>query len=791
MPNIDKLSDTTVAERTGLPSPSRPTVATHWGVYRVRMNGGMPIALDPYERDADPSPIGSMLLESRLAPARILEPHVRASFLERGAAAGGKGRGAEPFVPVGWDVALDLVAAELTRVRTAYGNEAIYGASGGWASAGRFHHAQSQLHRFLNTIGGYVRAVQNYSYAAGEIILSHVLGSTNGLIVGHTPWSEIAGQAELVVMFGGTPLKNAQVNAGGIGRHRARDALFDIGRAGARFVNISPLRDDTLDRLGAEWLRLRPNTDVALMLGLAHVLMLEGLHDTAFLARYTIGFDELAAYIRGDTDGIAKTPEWAAAITGVPAAMIVDLARRMAAHKTFIMVAWALQRADHGEQPYWMAIALAAMLGGIGLPGRGIGFGYSSQAGIGNPTSPFSWATLPQGQNAVKAFIPVARIADMLLDPGGAYDYNGARYTYPHVRMIYWAGGNPFHHHQDLNRLVAAWQRPEAIVVHESVWNAQARHADIVLPAAVQIERNDIAASSRDNFLAASHKLVEPAGLARTDYDILSDLARRLGVDDRFTEGRDEALWLRHLYATTSRAGAAAGYELPDFDTFWREGVVELPNHAEPRPLLAAFHEDPQAHPLPTPSGRIELFSERIAGFGYDDCPGHPVWIEPAEWLGSPKAMRHPLHLLSNQPARKLHSQYDHGAHSQAGKVAGREALRINPDDATIRSIETGTVVRVFNDRGALLAGAIVTDAVAAGAVQISTGAWYDPIEPGGLDKSGNPNVLTLDKGTSRLAQGPSPNSCLVEVERYEAPPPPLTCYVAPPLSVPRPSPPP
>jgi biotin/methionine sulfoxide reductase len=780
---MDKtILDTLQEDAAALPRPLRPTIATHWGIYRACMRGGVAVEIDPYEEDADPSPIGTMLIESRCAPARILEPHVRASFLDRGAAAGGAGRGAEPFVQVDWTTALDLVAAELTRVRATDGNQAIYGGSYGWASAGRFHHAQSQLHRFLNTIGGFVRSVQNYSYAAGDVILPHVIGSTNGLVIGHTPWSEIAGHAELVVMFGGTPLRNAQVNSGGVARHRTREALFGMARGGTSFVNVSPLRDDVQDELGAEWLAIAPNTDVALMLALAHTLVAENLHDKGFLARYTTGFERLAAYIDGTADGIAKTADWAAVITGLPAHAIADLAHRMAQQKTFIMVAWALQRADHGEQPFWMAIALAAMLGGIGHAGRGIGFGYASAAGIGDPPSPVAWAALPQGANAVKAFIPVARIADMLLEPGTTYDYNGAARSYPHVRLIYWAGGNPFHHHQDLNRLVAAWRRPETIIVHESFWNAHARHADIVLPAATQIERNDIAAANRDGFLAASHKLFDPAGSARTDYEIFAALARLLGTETAFTEGRDEAHWLRHLYAVTKRTADAGGYDLPDFETFWRQGVVELPSRAKPAPLLAGFRADPQANPLPTPSGRIELYSERIAGFFYADCPGHPAWIEPAEWRGAPQAKRYPLHLLSNQPARKLHSQYDLGFYSQAAKIAGREALRINPADAAARGIASGDVVRVFNDRGAVLAGALVTDAIVAGTVQMSTGAWYDPIEPGGLDKHGNPNVLTLDKGTSQLAQGPSPNSCLVELERYEGAPPPLTCYDPPPL---------
>jgi biotin/methionine sulfoxide reductase len=776
----------TKAQNAVLPRPLHPTVATHWGVYRARLSDGVAVALDPYEHDADPSPIGSMLIESRDAPSRIRTPHVRASFLDRGAAAGGEGRGAEPFVPVSWDIALDLAAGEIERIRTTYGNEAIYGGSYGWASAGRFHHAQSQLHRFLNAIGGYVRSVQNYSFAAGDVILPHVIGSSDGLFAGHTSWSEIADEAEIVLMFGGAPLRNAQVNSGGIARHATRAALESIVGSGASIINVSPLRNDVLDAIGAEWIGIHPNTDVALMLAIAHVLIAEDLHDRHFLARYTIGFDRLAAYIGGAADGIAKTPEWATPITGIAAKTICDLARRLGRQKSMISVAWALQRADHGEQPFWMAMALAAMLGGIGLPGRGIGYGYVSSGGIGHPPSPVAWPPLPQGSNTVKAFIPVARIADMLLEPGGTYAYNGSTRRYPHIRLIHWAGGNPFHHHQDLNRLVAAWRRPEAIIVHESFWNAHARHADIVFPAATQIERNDIAAASRDGFIAASHKLFEPAGNARTDYEILSGLARRLGVEAEFTEGRDEAAWVRHLYGEARKRAERAGHCLPDFDTFWPHGIVELPRRAKTAPLLSRFRADPEAYPLPTPSGRIELYSERIASFDYDDCPGHPAWIEPAEWRGAALARFYPLHLLSNQPARKLHSQYDFGAYSQAGKIAGREVLSLNPADAAKRGIATGDVVRVFNARGALLAGALVTDAIVAGAVQMSTGAWYDPMSPGGLDRNGNPNVLTLDKGSSRLAQAPSANSCLVEVELYQEAPPPITCYDPPAIRNPR-----
>jgi biotin/methionine sulfoxide reductase len=452
----------------------------------------------------------------------------------------------------------------------------------------------------------------------------------------------------------------------------------------------------------------------------------------------------------------------------------------MAASRTLITVAWSLQRGDHGEQPYWMAAVLAAMLGQIGLPGGGIGYGYASEAAVGNPVRRLSGLSLPQGENRVTSFIPVARIADMLLNPGAPFDFDGRALTYPDIRLVYWCGGNPFHHHQDLNRLVEAWQRPETVIVHEPWWTATARHADIVLPATTALERNDIGRASNDSHIFAMHQAVAPVGEARNDYDIFSGLAARLGFGERFSEGRDQRDWLRHLYDIFRQQVARRRIELPDFDSFWDTGVIELPVDDGERVLFADFRRDPAAHPLGTPSGRIEIFSETIDGFGYDDCRGHPTWFEPAEWLGSDKARRHPLHLVSNQPATRLHSQLDCGATSLANKIQGREPVLIHPDDAAARAIADGDVVRLFNDRGACLAGARVSGAVRPGVIILPTGAWYDPEEPAGLERHGNPNVLTLDKGTSRLGQGPSAHTTLVEIERFAGAPPAVEAFEPP-----------
>ena len=758
--------------------------SSHWGAFQAEIADGRVTGAAPFAADPDPSPILASIPDSLYADSRVARPMIRAGWLEKGPGGNRDRRGAEPFVPVPWDRALDLVAGELDRVRTDHGNAAIFGGSYGWASAGRFHHAVTQTHRFLNCIGGFTTQKQNYSYAAAMTLLPHIVGTAQPTTGPVTSWDAIAAHTDLMVCFGGIPLKNTQVNSGGNGEHTAPSWLSRIREAGVDFVVLGPVRDDAPDCVRAEWLAPRPGTDTAIMLALAHTLVAEDRHDRAFLDRYCTGFERFAPYLTGAADGQPKDADWAAAISGLDAETIRGLARRMAAGRTMITASWSLQRADHGEQPYWMAVVLAAMLGQIGLPGGGFGFGYGCTSGVGNPRRKVAIPRFTAGRPALESWIPVARIADMLLHPGEPYDYNGKRRTYPDIRLVYWAGGNPFHHHQDLNRLVRAFRRPETIVVHEPWWTATARHADIVLPASTTLERNDIGASSLDRFVFAMKKAVEPVGDARSDFDIFTDLARRMGVRDAYTEGRDEEAWLRHMYEVARQQAAQAEADYPDFETFWAAGHLETPAPDAPYVLFADFRADPAAHPLNTPSGRIEIHSERIAGFGYPDCPGHPVWLEPKEWLGADLARTYPLHLMSNQPRTRLHGQLDDGRVSLASKVAGREPCWIHPDDAAPRGIADGDIVRLHNARGACLAGAVLTDAVRPGVVQLATGAWYDPVEPGAdgaLDAHGNANVLTRDMGTSRLTQGPVAHSALVEVERFDGAPPPITVHRPPP----------
>ena len=204
------------------------------------------------------------------------------------------------------------------------------------------------------------------------------------------------------------------------------------------------------------------------------------------------------------------------------------LVHEMTKKRTMISVSWSLTRQQYGEQPFWAAIALAAMLGQMGTPGGGVAFGYTVTNYLGNNVRKMPYVSLPQGKNAVSDFIPVARVSDMLLNPGQKFHCNGGEYIYPDIDLIYWAGGNPFHHHQDLCRMRKAWEKPSTVIVNDWCWNALARHADIVLPCTTPLERQDIGMNPRDPYVISMDKAIEAVGAARDDFTIFASIARQM-----------------------------------------------------------------------------------------------------------------------------------------------------------------------------------------------------------------------------------------------------------------------
>lgn len=755
--------------------------SSHWGVFRV-CEESQGLKVKAWDDDPDPSPLLGNFTGSADHPTRIVKPAVRRGWLENGPGPDDR-RGADEYIEMEWEQVLDLAADELARVNRQYGPEAVFGGSYGWSSAGRFHHAQSQVHRFLNTtIGGYVRSVNSYSSGAAAVILPHIIGELNEVARRGVSWDDIAAHTDIILSFGGMALKNSQVASGGISRHTEREFMRQAAARGARFINFSPLRTDMPPEARAEWRSVVPGSDAALMLALIHEIVVTGSADRAFLSRYCEGWRQFEAYVLGNTDGQAKTPRWAAAICRTPEDKIASLARELVGKRVLVTVSHSLQRAEHGEQPVWLGLALAAVLGQPGLPGGGYAYALGAIGHYGKHHNVVAFPAFPQGVNQVNTFIPVARIADMLLNPGDRYDFNGQRLTYPAIKLAWWAGGNPFHHHQDLGRLRRAFSRLDTLIVHEPFWTATARHADIVLPVTMTLERDDIGGTPTDPLLVAMQKVRAPQGEAWDDYTIFAALARRFGAERAFTEGRSSQQWLRHLYGQMQAKLGEHAIRVPDFDAFWQAGTLLLPQIQDGDRLMRGFRADPDNAPLATPSGKIELFSRTIARFGYADCPGHPAWLPPTQQPDR----QHSLWLIANQPATRLHSQLDFGQWSARHKQKEREICQIHPRDALKRAIRTGDIVKIFNQRGALLACAKVTEDIMPGVIQVPTGAWFDPLEPladAPFCVHGNPNVVTLDAGTSSLAQGCTGQIAPVEMVKYEGVLPPVKAFIPPRLT--------
>jgi len=779
------------------------TSATHFGTFSTETIGGQFTDLKPHGDDEFPTPMLQAVPDRTYTATRVKYPYVREGYLKNGRNSDTSKRGQEKFVRVDWDTALDLIAKELKYNYETFGDKSVYAGSYGWDCVGKLNVPATLLQRALTLAGGYVGKVADYSTAAAQTILPHVIGGID-VYQKQTTYPSIIENAKNVVFWGVDPMMHLQVGWASVAHEfytYAKQWKQEAQKKVIKFYSIDPAVNDTALYFGAKMISPRPNTDVAMILAMCHTLYKSEMYDKEFIEKYTVGFDKFIDYVMGKEDGVEKTPEWAEKICGVEANTIAHFAKTLSKERTFIMGGWAIQRADHGEQMPWAIVTLSCMLGHIGLPGGGFGFGYHEGSG-GSPkyqspgltgiSSTISADGPWKGRTQVN--IPVARVVDMLNNPGHTIDFNGKKVTYPTIKMIYWAGGNPFHHHQDRNRMIEAWKKVNTVVVNEIWWTATARMADIILPAATEIERNDIEVNgdySKMGFIAMQ-KAIDPVGESKSDFDIFKELSKRFGKGELFTEGKSTDIeWVEHFYnlAKKQAEDSKLPVQMPDFKTFWDKGYIKFPDPTEEDKYwvkMGDFRTNPLKNRLGTKSGKIEIFCDAIDKMNYDDCKGHVTWFEPIEWLGSKKTEKYPLHFLSPHPKYRLHSQLNNTWLRNLYEIKEREPIWINKQDAQKRGIKEGDVVRVFNDRGAVLAGAIVTDAIMPGVIRMYEGAWFDPMEPGvagSLCKHGDVNMVTLDKGTSKLAQGPSANTALVEIEKYRGELPKITVFNTPKIS--------
>ncbi|HCH8253664.1 TPA: molybdopterin-dependent oxidoreductase, partial [Salmonella enterica] len=477
-------------------APSRHSVLTaaHWGPVRVETDGERIFASYGELPTAHQNSLQTVVHDQVHSKTRVRFPMVRKGFLASPDKPQGI-RGQDEFVRVSWDDALDLIHAQHKRIRESYGPSSIFAGSYGWRSNGVLHKAATLLQRYMALAGGYTGHLGDYSTGAAQAIMPYVVGG-NEVYQQQTSWPVVLEHSEVVVLWSANPLNTLKI-AWNASDEQGLDYFAALRQSGKRLICIDPMRSESVDFFGdkMEWIAPHMGTDVALMLGIAHTLVENGWQDEAFLARCTTGYDRFADYLLGTTDGTAKTAEWAAEICGVSAVKIRELAEIFHHNTTMLMAGWGMQRQQFGEQKHWMIVTLAAMLGQIGTPGGGFGFSYHFANG-GNPTRRAAvlasmQGSIPGGVDAVDK-IPVARIVEALENPGGFYQHNGMDRRFPDIRFIWWAGGANFTHHQDTNRLIRAWQKPELVVISECFWTAAAKHADIVLPATTSYERNDL-----------------------------------------------------------------------------------------------------------------------------------------------------------------------------------------------------------------------------------------------------------------------------------------------------------
>ena len=712
------------------------------------------ITTDPRPDDpADPQlracSRGRAYLRRLYHPDRLLHPMRRVG--ERG-----EGR----FARVGWDEAIDLVCEAMTRTKERHGPEAFFNMHG---TGGGSQLAGSQMSaRLLNLFGGHLGHYNSYSSAAARWAAPFSLGTDD---CGHSPDDWL--NSKLILLWGYNP---AETVFGTNTAYRLKLAR----RAGARIVVIDPRLSMTAQALADDWIPLRPGTDSALMDAMAHVIITEGLHDQAFLDRYCVGFDEAhlpegaprgssyRSYILGDLDGTPKSPAWAARYTQVPPDRVEQLARDYARTKpAALLPGLAFNRRAYGEQPVRGSITLAAMTGNIGLPGGGAG-GVSYSVARALPVADF-----PVGTNPIPESIPVFIWTDAVLRGRtlGAADGviglpAGQDTLRSDIRFIFNTAGNTLvNQHANVNRTAGILRDPslvEFIVVIDQFPTPSARFADVLLPATTWFERNDLCTVwGQGDSVISMNKAVEPLGECRSDFDICATIAERLGIGTRYTEGRSELGWLEWMLAP-ARAHDAG---FPPFEEFRQRGVHVF-RHAEPHVAFRGFREDPDRAPLKTPSGRIEIYSQRLAALGLEHVPPLPTFIP--EWEGGPWDPLHekyPLQAFGRHFQRRTHSIYDNVDWLEE---AMPQRVFMNPIDADARGIEDGDEVRVFNDRGEIRLRVRVTRRIMPGVVDIPQGAWWTPDEQG-VDRRGNINVLTSERPTPG-ARGNAQHTLLVQV---------------------------
>jgi len=697
----------------------------------------------------------------------------------------GTPRGGGQWEEISWDEAYQTIADTLTDLIAKYGNESIYINYGtgviGATIATSWPPRATAVARLMNCIGGSLDQYNDYSCGQIECAVDFHYGFWQG-----SNSNDDLVNSKLVVMFGNNP-HETRMSGGGetfVTQQVKR-------RSGHRVIIIDPRYSETAMNLADEWVPIRPGTDAALVAGFAHVMITEDLLDRQFLDTYCSGFDEAhmpagfpahssyESYVMGlGPDGVEKTPEWAARITGLPAPTIRRLAREIAQTKPCsVNQGWGIQRHSNGENQSRAPMLLAAMIGQIGIPGGGNGERESSP-GLG-------MAAFPVLTNPVRPVLPFYRWTEAIVNGKGMGVTDGIRDSQDlnsnanvehdvtldsNIKFVWLYGSNALvNQHGDINRtleILSDESLCEMIVCIDNHMTVSARYSDILLPDATTAEQIDLSvegSSGNLGYAIFTDKAVEPLGNCVPVYEQMAGIAEKLGVKEMFTEGRTQEDWVRWLVDESRKKIP----DLPSFEEFREQGIFK--KELAPYISMKAFRDDPVANPLTTPSGKIEIFSTNLHRIAQtwpmeegNVVTPLPEYVQSREMPGDPLQEQYPLQCIGHHYRQRTHSSY---GNSEWLKEAHPQHVWVNSLDARARGIRNGDEIEVWNDRGALRLPAYVTPRIAPGVISVPQGAWYDPSGAGGVDVGGSINVLTSHFPTA-YAKGNGQHSNLVEIEK-------------------------
>ncbi|HKN02520.1 MAG TPA: DMSO/selenate family reductase complex A subunit [Buttiauxella sp.] len=666
-------------------------------------------------------------------------------------------RGEGKFERISWDEATTMIADNLKRTAQQYGPASRYVHVGTAVSGGAFS-GDTMVRRLLNLTGGYLQSYHSVSMGNTAAATPYTYGTPAS---GNT--LDTLSDTPLVILWGHNPTET-------IFGH-TNHYFQQMKQNGTRFIVVDPRYSDTASSLADQWVPLRPSTDNALMDAMMFVIVSENLHDKDFIEKYTLGFDEssmpegvpanesLVAYLMGTKDGVKKTPEWAEVITHVPAQTIRQLARDYATTKPAALIqGWGPQRHNCGERTARGSTLLATITGNVGKKGGWAG-GYG---GIGNR----KFTTGPEmPDNPIKEKISVMNWVQAADDASKVTPEEGlkeAQQLKSNIRMLFSLAGNYLaNQNPDIHQAIKVLEdesKIEFIVASDLYLTPSAKYADLLLPETSFMERWNIGETwGTGNYLILSEKLIEPEFERRSDYDWLREVAAKLGIEKEFSLGRDEKQWIAQIWENTRKA--MPDEQLPTFDELQvtRRHLFK----GKPHIAFADNISDPQNNPFPTPSGKIEIFSQRLYQMDHPEIPALSHYVPAHEGPEDKLAEKYPLQLITWKGKNRANStQY---ANPWLQEVQTQK-LWVNPLDAQKRGIAQGDSVRIHNDRGVSQVTAEVTQRIMPGVVAMQAGAWWQP-DANGVDHGGCANVLSSARITA-LAKGNSHQTMLVEVAK-------------------------